>query len=265
MNDKPKKDVAASVRDRLQNYARASGQDFQRVLVRYGIERLLYRLAKSPLRERFILKGAMLFTTWADAPFRATGDLDLLGFGDASVETAKSAFASLCGLQTDTDDGLTFPADTIDVERTREDEDYKGLHVRFDARLKNIRIPILIDIGFGDAIHPAALDIDYPTLLDDLPGGNIRAYPPATVIAEKFDAMVRFPSRTDKVPSNALDEQSHSRLRPFGLRRPEPSQYVGNLRYLLATTCHPRNLPDNAKRTDGARRGPIAMSARPIL
>ena len=192
MTDEPKKDIAASVRDRLQNHARATGQDFQRVLVRYGIERLLYRLAQSGIRDRFVLKGAMLFATWADAPFRATGDVDFLAFGDPGVETAKSAFISLCDFKPVVDDGLTFPSDTVVVERTREDEDYQGLHLRFDARLKNIRIPILIDIGFGDVIHPAALDIDYPCLLPDLPGGNIRAYPPATVVAEKFDAMIRF-------------------------------------------------------------------------
>jgi hypothetical protein len=199
MTEQPKKDIAASVRDRLQNYARSTEQDFQRVLVRYGIERLLYRLAQSGIRDRFVLKGAMLFATWADAPFRATGDLDLLAFGDPGVETAKSAFISLCEMTAPVDDGLIFPSDTVTVERTREDEEYQGLHVRFDAYLKNARIPILIDIGFGDTIHPAALDIDYPHLLDDLPGGNIRAYPPATVIAEKFDAMVRFGDQTTRL------------------------------------------------------------------
>ncbi|MDP3739475.1 MAG: nucleotidyl transferase AbiEii/AbiGii toxin family protein [Hyphomonadaceae bacterium] len=192
MTRPPVRDVAASVRDRLRNHANATRQDFQRVLLRYGIERLLYRLAGSQIRDRFVLKGAMLFATWADVPFRATGDLDLLGFGDPGVENAKSAFISLCGIAVEPDDSLVFPADTVTVERMREDEDYQGLRVRMDAKLKNIVIPILIDIGFGDVIHPAALDIDYPRLLDDLPAAHIRAYPATTVIAEKFDAMVRF-------------------------------------------------------------------------
>jgi hypothetical protein len=106
------------------------------------------------------------------------------------VGSAKSAFISLCGVGVEPDDGLVFPADTATVERMREEEDYQGLRVRMDA--KNIVIPILIDIGFGDIVHPAALDIDYPRLLDDLPAAHIRAYPAATVTAEKFDAMVRF-------------------------------------------------------------------------
>ncbi|RYG38532.1 MAG: nucleotidyl transferase AbiEii/AbiGii toxin family protein [Burkholderiales bacterium] len=188
----PVRDAAVSVRDQLQNHARAAGDDFQRVLVRYGIERLLYRLAQSPLRDRFVLKGAMLFATWADAPFRATGDVDFLAFGDSSVESTKSAFVSLCDQAVDMEDGLVFDSSTIVVEQTREDENYKGLKVRLDAKLKNIVIPVLIDIGFGDVIHPASADIDYPRLLTDLPAARIRAYPPETVIAEKFDAMVRF-------------------------------------------------------------------------
>ncbi|WP_337847861.1 nucleotidyl transferase AbiEii/AbiGii toxin family protein [Sphingomonas sp.] len=197
-----KRDIAASLRQRLLDQSRASGQDFQRLLVRYGIERLLYRLSRTDARSRFILKGAMLFAAWADAPFRATGDLDLLGFGGDDVEAAHATFMNLCDAELDAGssaDGLTFLADSVKVERTREDEDYRGLHVRLEARLKSTRIPILIDIGFGDPVHPAPLDLDYPRLLPDLPPAHIRAYPPESVIAEKFDAMVRFDADTTRL------------------------------------------------------------------
>lgn len=197
-----KRDIAASVRQRLLDQSRASGQDFQRLLVRYGIERLLYRLSRTDARNRFVLKGAMLFAAWADAPFRATGDLDLLGFGDDDVEAARATFANLCNAQSDADslsDGLTFMTGSVKVERTREGEDYRGLHVRLEARLKNTRIPILIDIGFGDPVHPAPLDLDYPRLIPDLPPAHIRAYPPESVIAEKFEAMVRFDADTTRL------------------------------------------------------------------
>lgn len=198
----PKRDMAASVRQRLLDQSRASGQDFQRLLVRYGIERLLYRLSRTEARNRFVLKGAMLFAAWADAPFRATGDLDLLGFGDDDVEAAHATFANLCRADADAADsidGLTFIADSVKVERTREDEDYRGLNVRLEARLKNTRIPIQIDIGFGDPVHPAPLDLEYPRLLPDLPPAQIRAYPPESVVAEKFDAMVRFDAATTRL------------------------------------------------------------------
>lgn len=202
MTKPPKRDVAASVRQRLLDQSRASGQDFQRLLVRYGIERLLYRLSRTDARNRFVLKGAMLFAAWADAPFRATGDLDLLGFGDDDVDAAHATFANLCDAEPGADlsaDGLIFVADSVMVERTREDEDYRGLHVRLEARLKNTRIPIQIDIGFGDPVHPAPLDLDYPRLLPDMPTAHVRAYPPESVIAEKFDAMVRFDAATTRL------------------------------------------------------------------
>lgn len=214
-----KRDMAASVRQRLLDQSRASSQDFQRLLVRYGIERLLYRISRTEARNHYVLKGAMLFAAWADAPFRATGDLDLLGFGDDDVDAARATFAKLCDAEPDADasaDGLIFLADSVKVERTREDEDYRGLHVRLEARLKNTRIPILIDIGFGDPVHPAPLDLDYPCLLPDLPHANIRAYPPESVIAEKFDAMVRFDAGTTRLKDH-YDIWAISETFPFDL------------------------------------------------
>ncbi len=201
MTQDKKKDVAASVRQRLLNQSRETGQDFQRVLVRYGVERLLYRLSQSPERQRFVLKGAMLFAAWTAAPFRATGDLDLLGFGPDDLAAAGAAFIGLCQLPLNDgdNDGLIFVPESVAVTRTRDDEDYRGLHVRLDGKLKNTIIPILIDIGFGDAVHPAPVDIDYPRLLTDVPAANIRAYPPETVIAEKFDAMVRFDGEASRL------------------------------------------------------------------
>lgn len=198
----PKRDMAASVRQRLLDQSRASSQDFQRLLVRYGIERLLYRLSRTEARNRYVLKGAMLFAAWTEAPFRSTGDLDLLGFGNDDVDEARATFAHLCDVEPNADtspDGLIFVADSVKVERTREDEDYRGLHVRVEARLKNTRIPILVDIGFGDPVHPSPLDLDYPRLIADLPAAHIRAYPPESVIAEKFDAMVRFDADTTRL------------------------------------------------------------------
>lgn len=239
-----KRDMAASVRQRLLDQSRASGQDFQRLLIRYGIERLLYRLSKTAARERFILKGAMLFAAWSDAPFRATGDLDLLGFGDDDVDGARATFADLCEGEPNAGepDGLMFIADSVKVERTREDEDYRGLHVRLEARLKKTRLPILIDIGFGDPIHPAPLDLDYPRLIPDLPAAHIRAYPPESVIAEKFDAMVRFDAATTRLkdhydiwaisetfPFEAETLTQAIRLTLDGRARPFPAEWPASL------------------------------------
>ena len=82
MNDGRGKNMAVSVRDRLLNLARERGENFQLILTRYGLERLLYRLGKSAYRDLFVLKGAMLFMLWSDQSHRPTRDVDFLGFGD---------------------------------------------------------------------------------------------------------------------------------------------------------------------------------------
>jgi len=83
MTSNRRKNIAASIRDRLLELARRRGEEFQLILTRYGLERLLCRLSQSEYRDRFILKGAMLFTLWGDQAYRATRDVDFLGFGDS--------------------------------------------------------------------------------------------------------------------------------------------------------------------------------------
>jgi predicted nucleotidyltransferase component of viral defense system len=197
MNEKIK-NVAASVRQRLLNKARAENQDSQRLVVRYAIERLLYRLSQSPMRERFVLKGATLFALWSKQPFRSTGDLDLLGFGTNDIARLREEFVSLCRYPVQ-DDGLVFDPDSVQAEVMREEEEYQGARVRLDAKLGTARIAIQIDIGCGDSVYPKPQEIDYPRLLDDFPPANIRAYPPETVVAEKLEAMVRFGELTSRL------------------------------------------------------------------
>lgn len=97
-------------------------------------------------------------------------------------------FREVCGVSVE-DDGLTFEDDTLTAEPIRDDAEYDGLRVRFRALLGNARIPMQIDIGFGNAIEPPATEVEYPTLLD-APAPHIRAYPQEAVIAEKLHTMV---------------------------------------------------------------------------
>lgn len=182
------RNLGASVRARLLNRARADKQDFQILLVRYALERLLYRLSVSTHRDQFILKGAMLFATWVDAPFRPTRDLDLLGCGVATAERLAQTFREICGTAVP-DDGLAFDVGALEAAPIREEAEYGGVRVRTTARLAGAVIPIQVDIGFGDAITPAPLEIDYPVLLEG-PAPHLRAYPVETVVAEKFEALV---------------------------------------------------------------------------
>lgn len=110
---KPLRNVGASVRDRLLKLARTTGQPNGELLDRYCIERLLYRLARSHHRDRFILKGAMLLTAWGGGVTqRVTRDADLLGFGDSSVPALSRTFREICATEVE-DDGVTFELDSI--------------------------------------------------------------------------------------------------------------------------------------------------------
>ena len=185
MNASPR-NVAASIRQKLLNIATRNREDFGLILTRYGLERLLYRISQSRYRDHFVLKGAMLFQVWADAPHRPTRDLDLLGQGDPSPERCLTVFRELCDIQVP-EDGIVFSTETAIAAKIREEQEYEGVRIKFFAHLQNVRIPIQIDIGFGDAVKPNLLD--YPTLLP-MPAPRIQAYPMNSVIAEKLEAIV---------------------------------------------------------------------------
>jgi hypothetical protein len=188
VTQKALKDVAASVRQRLLNRSRERGEDFQLTLIYFALERLMYRLSRSAYRDRFILKGAMLFSVWSETPHRATRDLDLLRRGDHEMSVLIHEFQEICRTPIE-DDGMAFLPESISGEKIREGDEYQGIRLTFEARLGVARIPIQVDIGFGDAVLPKPEPLDYPTLLD-FPAPRLLAYPRETVIAEKSQSMV---------------------------------------------------------------------------
>ena len=182
------KNVPASVRDRLKKIADKTGENYNTLLVRYAIERLLFRLSKSKHKKRFVLKGAMLFALWKETPHRVTRDLDLLGFGESSIEELKTVFAEICA-QAVPDDGLIFDPATVKAEPIRAQEMYVGVRVDVQGKIGNARTPIQIDVGFGDATAVDPVDVEFPTLLD-MPAPKVRAYRMETSLAEKYSATV---------------------------------------------------------------------------
>jgi predicted nucleotidyltransferase component of viral defense system len=186
MADAPK-NIAASVKQRLLNKARAQGRGFDILLVRFALERLLFRLSQSPHRDNYIRKGGMLVTQWLDHDNRETRDADFLGFGDADVETIKAVFAQIMAITSE--DGLDFDTGALTASTIREEMEYGGIRLKTNAYLERTRIPVTLDIAFGDALTDASQTLDYPSLLG-MERPSIRAYPPAQVIAEKFQAMV---------------------------------------------------------------------------
>jgi hypothetical protein len=186
---RPPKDVTASIRQRLQNAARTSGRPFQEVLEYFAMERFLYRLARSPHAGRFVLKGALLFRAWGAPASRPTRDIDLLGRLENSVAAVVPVFRDVCGLAVEPD-GMVFDPASVAGALIREDADYAGVRVTFRGTLQNARVAMQVDIGFGDVVTPGPLPTAYPTVLE-LPAPQLSGYPRETVVAEKFEAMVK--------------------------------------------------------------------------
>lgn len=185
------RNIAASVRDRLYKLSSGRGEDFQAILERYALERLLYRLGSSPYRRQFVLKGAMLFALWDrdSYRYRATRDVDLLGVGEPRPEKLVEIFQELCHATGSNDDGVVFLPESVRAGPIRAADEYSGIRVQLTARLEQARIGLQADIGFGDIVIPAPSEADYPTLLDG-PAPHLRVYSRESVVAEKFHAMV---------------------------------------------------------------------------
>lgn len=227
-----------SIRQRLLNASRASGEAFDYVLARYGIERFLYRLGMSELAEQFVLKGATLFHVWNKKLHRPTRDLDLLGFGPNDPESLRRVIQQIIAVPCP-EDGLTFDESSLVVALIREENEYGGVRAKFRAMLGNVRIPIQIDVGFGDAITPGPELRVYPTILSGMPGMELKTYPTCTVIAEKFEALVR------------LDAQN-TRMKDFF-----------DLDFLLADSAHDQQATNDAIHATFERRGSVLPTSIP--
>ena len=183
------RDVGASVRQRLLNQSRTQERPFQELLQYFAMERFLYRLGQSPFADRFILKGALLLTAWRAPMTRPTMDIDLAGRTSNELDHIAQLISTVCDLITEPD-GIEFNRASIEVTRMKEDADYEGVRVKFHAMLAKARVPMQIDIGFGDVVVPEPTTIEYPTLLD-FPAPVLQAYPRETVIAEKLEAITK--------------------------------------------------------------------------
>jgi len=184
-----KTNPAASVRARLLNRAKAEKVEFQLLLTRFALERLLYRLSISPYCDQFLLKGALLFDLWFDEPHRPTRDVDFLGFGPAEIPRLEEIFRAICRINV-TEDGITFDPASVKGQEISKEANYSGIRITLLGTLDRAQCPIQADIGFGDAVTPKPDDTSYPVLLEGLPAPTLRVYPRYTVIAEKFEAIV---------------------------------------------------------------------------
>jgi Nucleotidyl transferase AbiEii toxin, Type IV TA system len=186
---KPLKDIAASVRQRLQNAAKAAGRPFQEVLEYYAMERFLYRLGRSPHAKRFVLKGALMFRTWGGPASRPTRDIDLLAYMENTVDAVVKVFQEMCAVDVQPD-GMVFDPASVAGAVIKEDADYSGVRVTFRGTLQNARVAMQADLGFADVVTPGPVPTDYPVILE-FPAPRLAGYTRETVVAEKFEAMVK--------------------------------------------------------------------------
>ena len=183
------RNVAASVRQRLLNKARAEGRPFSELLQYFALERFLYRLGRSSYSNRFVLKGALMFGVWQGPFSRPTRDVDLLGYVEHTVERVTTVMRAICQQSVPEDDGLRFDADSVTGERIVEAASYEGVRVKLVAYLEAARVLVQIDIGFGDPLVPGPNPICLPTILE-FPPPELQGYSRESAIAEKFQAMV---------------------------------------------------------------------------
>ena len=180
-------DVAASVRRRLLNRARAEGRAFQELATLYAMERFLFRLGRSTHVDRFVLKGGLMTLTWAAEHARVTRDIDLLGRGASSVESVVSRLREV--LVVEVEDGVRFDLGSVQGREILVEAAYVGVRVAFVADLGGMVLHMQVDVGFGDAVVPEPQWIDYPQLLD-LGAPRLLGYPAEATLAEKLHAVV---------------------------------------------------------------------------
>lgn len=238
MTREEKRNVPASILARLLARSKKTGDDYQTLLTAYVCERFVVRLAASSVRDRFVLKGAMLLRIWSKQPYRATRDLDLLRRGDGSVEAIRRDIEEVCATSVEAD-GLEFDIESIQLQPIRAEDEYAGTRVTMRANCGKARLPLQIDIGVGDAVYPKPELRHYSTLLG-MEEPEIFAYTRETVTAEKLEAVIVLGDR-------------NSRIKDFF-----------DLRYLAETFDFDRRTLAEAVRSTLARRGTRIPADDPI-
>lgn len=183
-----KANIAHSILARLSHLRRERQEDYQIILTRFAFERFLCRLEKSEYSERFILKGAFLFTLWTKQYYRPTRDIDFLADTSNQPDVIRQIFKEICEVEVEPD-GMVYDSGNISVEEIIEGVSNHGLRVKLLATIQNVRIPLQFDIGFGDAVYPSITEMEYPSLLD-FPKPIVMVYPLESLISEKAEAMV---------------------------------------------------------------------------
>jgi predicted nucleotidyltransferase component of viral defense system len=191
------KNLDVSIKNRLLDVSKKSNTDYNYIIIQYAQERFLYRLSKSEYVNNFILKGAVFLFSTGKSMFRQTKDIDFLGKGISIAEdNLKKIIGEISKIKYE--DGLVFKSDEITTEIITKEKNYNGIRVSLPFALATIKNILSIDVGFGDELYKKAETLDYPTILD-MESPKINAYSVETVIAEKFEAIVKLNFLTSRM------------------------------------------------------------------
>jgi len=190
--------VKASIKARLKNKAREAKKPFQEILQYYSMERFLYRFSKSEYSNKFVLKGALMFTVWEVIERRPTIDIDFSGNFDNEIEAIEKVVKDIFSIHIK-EDGIVFDPKTVKGDKIKENADYEGVRVRFIGFIEKTKIPMQLDVAFGDVIYPKPKKISYPTILDNIPRPQLQGYPVESVISEKFETMIKLGSLNSRM------------------------------------------------------------------
>lgn len=221
MTTDSKKNLAASVLARLLARARETGDDYQALVTRYVRERFLYRLGVSRVRDRFVLKGAVLLRVWSPQPYRASRDLDLLHRGDGSPDVIRGEIVEILSLGIEPD-GVAFDPGSIRIETIRPEDEYAGLRATIRVRCGTYRSTLQVDIGVADAVWPPASRAPVPCLLD-MPEPSVLTCSRDSVDAERLEAIIVLGDRNSQIKD--FFEPRHL-AENFGFDRPTLTEAV---------------------------------------
>lgn len=172
----------------INNMAKENNVTAQSVLQTYMLERLLERISISKYKDNFILKGGMLISAMLGIDSRTTMDMDttIKGF-PLTKDNITNIMDEMCNIEID--DNVTLKINK--VELIREDDDYGGYRITFEAKYNN-EMPVImkIDITTGDKITYKEIKYSFTLMLEDRKI-QIWSYNVETIIAEKFEAIVK--------------------------------------------------------------------------
>lgn len=178
--------TAMQLKAKVRILSGGDSQKAQTLIRNFIMERYLERVALSPYRNNFILKGGMLVASIIGLDMRATMDIDttvksLTLSKDNAVRIVEDI------ITIDIPDGVQFKI--TKVTDIMEEHDYPGIRFWLEASLDNLRQAIKIDISTGDIITPNAVEYSYDLMFEER-AISLWTYNLETLLAEKLETIM---------------------------------------------------------------------------